>query len=201
MRKTFWLIFLFVILGAAAVWLFILANKKNEYIISSSLPNTINKSIMKITSPKFENNQNIPPLYTCDGQGVNPPLEFSNVLKEAKSLALILHDPDAPLAGGWTHWILWDINPGVASIAENSVPAKATQGKTSSGQNNYGGPCPPTSKQGDLSGIHHYQFKLFALDIALKDLPSYSEKGDLEAAMNGHILEQAVLVGLYSRVK
>lgn len=146
---------------------------------------------MQITSPVFENNQNIPSKYTCDGDGVNPPLEFKDVPKEAVSLALIVDDPDAP-AGTWVHWTLWNIDPTTTTIIENSVPPKAISGQTSSGQNIYGGPCPP-------SGTHRYFFKLYALDSKLS-LSSFSLKEDLEKSMQGHVIKQAELVGLYSRV-
>lgn len=146
---------------------------------------------MEIISPVFLNNQNIPGKYTCDGDGVNPPLEFKDVSKEAMSLALIMDDPDAP-AGTWVHWTLWNIDPSTTSIGENSVPPKAIAGQTSSGQNIYGGPCPP-------SGAHRYFFKLYALDTKLS-LSSFSLKEDLEKAMQGHVIRQAELVGLYSRV-
>ena len=150
---------------------------------------------MQITSPAFINNQNIPSKYTCDGDGVNPPLEFKDVPKEAVSLALIVDDPDAPIpppAGGWVHWTLWNMDPATTAITENSVPPKAIAGQTSSGQNVYGGPCPP-------SGTHRYFFKLYALDSKLS-LSSFSLKEDLEKSMQGHVIMQAELVGLYSRL-
>lgn len=165
---------------------------------------------MQIISSVFENNQNILSKYTCDGDGVNPPLEFKDVPKEAVSLALIVDDPDAPSfakaspvakamedksedkpAGTWVHWTLWNIDPNTTSIGENSVPPKTIAGQTSSGQNIYGGPCPP-------SGTHRYFFKLYALDSKLS-LSSFSLKEDLEKSMQGHIIQQAELVGLYSR--
>lgn len=194
-KKTFWYVILIVVILAAVAILMVLRINSNRQPQQPAVSqNIINQTPMKITSPQFLDGENIPVQYTCDGAGVNPPLEFSDVPPATKSLALILHDPDAPVSGGWTHWTLWNIDPAITSIAENSVPAKAVQGKTSSGQNNYGGPCPP-------SGIHHYHFQLYALDTVLKELPSYSEKAELERAMAGQILAQAELVGLYSRVK
>lgn len=147
---------------------------------------------MKITSQAFLDNQNIPVKYTCDGDSINPPLEFTDVPKTAKSLALIMEDPDAP-NGTWFHWLVWNISPDVSHIAENSVPAGAVQGQGSSGQNVYGGPCPP-------SGTHHYIFTLYALDTKLT-IPSYSTADKLQQAMQGHIISQAQLTGLYSRSK
>lgn len=145
---------------------------------------------MQIISPSFAHNQTIPAKYTCDGDNINPPLKFVDVPSEAKSLALIMDDPDAP-AGTWVHWTLWNLNPDLGGIEENSVPPSAVQGKTSFGNNKYGGPCPP-------SGQHRYFFKLYALDTKL-DLPSYSEAEALEKALEGHILQQAELIGIYGR--
>lgn len=147
---------------------------------------------MKITSTSFKNNTNIPSQYTCDGSDINPPLKFSEIPPKAKSLALISDDPDAPM-GTWVHWTLWNIDPKTKEITENSVPVGAVQGTTSFGEAKYGGPCPP-------SGIHHYYFKLYALDTKL-NLPTSFKKEDLEKAINGHILAKAELVGLYSRKK
>lgn len=147
---------------------------------------------MKITSTSFENNTNIPAQFTCDGSDINPSLEFSEVPTESKSLALISDDPDAPM-GTWVHWTVWNIDPKTKEITENSVPVGAVQGTTSFGEAKYGGPCPP-------SGVHHYYFKLYALDTTL-NLPVSSKKEDLEKAMNGHILAKAELIGLYSRKK
>ncbi len=188
MKKV--LIFIVVIILAGFVYYLVLDNS-SSVPAPSEIDNTPALKVdMKITSPEFNNNGEIPVKYTCDGEGINPPLEFSDVPERTKELVLIMDDPDAP-TGTWLHWTLWGIDPATSQIAENSVPSKAIQGKTSSGQNNYGGPCPP-------SGTHRYFFKLFALDTKLK-LPSYSEKQDLEQAMAGNIIEQAELIGLYSR--
>ena len=145
---------------------------------------------IKITSPAFQDNGSIPRQYTCDGKDINPPLVFVNVPKEAKSLALIVDDPDAPV-GTWVHWVLWNIDPNLIEIRENSVPAGATQGKNDFRKNIYGGPCPP-------SGTHRYFFKVYALDTILNIKP-YSTKADLENAMMGHILSDGKLVGKYKR--
>lgn len=146
---------------------------------------------MKIASPVFENNGNIPEKYTCDGEEINPPLEFSDVPENTKSLALIVDDPDAPIPGGFVHWIVFNISPDTANIEENSIPKDATEGMTSEGKTGYVGPCPP-------SGVHHYQFKLYALDEML-DLSSSAKREDVEKATEGHILNQAMIVGLYQR--
>lgn len=146
---------------------------------------------MKITSSAFENNGNILSKYTCDGEGVNPPLSFSEIPATAQSLVLIVDDPDAP-SGTFVHWTVWNIDPKTTGIAENSIPAGATQGMTSYGKEGYGVPCPPT-------GVHRYFFKLYALDTKLY-LPAV-RADSLEKAMIGHTLAQAEIIGLYSRTK
>lgn len=152
---------------------------------------TINQqTTMKLTSPQFQHNTNIPAKYTCDGEDINPPLKISEVPEEAKSLVLIVDDPDAPM-GTWVHWIVFNIPPTTLEIAENSVPDNATEGITSFKNIGYGGPCPP-------SGTHRYFFKLYALDTTL-DLTPAADKKKLEHAMQGHILAQAELIGLYQR--
>jgi hypothetical protein len=148
------------------------------------------KSTMKLVSPAFKPNQKIPTQYTCDGENLSPPLEISGVPGKAKSLALIMDDPDAP-GGAWIHWVVWNIDPKLAEIPENSLPQGALEGVTSFGSLGYGGPCPP-------SGVHRYFFRVFALDAALELEPSAS-KTDLERIMAGHILEKAELMGIYSR--
>lgn len=145
---------------------------------------------MQISSTSFQNNQRIPPKYTCGGENFNPPLGISEVPEKAQSLVLIVDDPDAPM-GTWVHWTVWNIDPKTQEILENSLPAGAIQGKTSAGQNEYHGPCPP-------SGTHRYFFKIYALDSKL-DLASDADKSKLEQAMSGHILDQVELIGLYGQ--
>jgi len=145
---------------------------------------------MQLISSAFLPDQSIPQKYTCDGDNINPPLEIAEVPEEAKSLALIVDDPDAPMRT-FVHWIIWNIPPAISLIGEDSVPEGAVQGRNDFGKNSYGGPCPP-------SGIHHYHFKIYALDIQL-DLKAFSKKDDLEKAMEGHILDRAELIGLYQR--
>ena len=145
---------------------------------------------MKIASSAFENKQMIPQKYTCDGENINPPLQITEVPSNTQSLVLIVDDPDAP-SGDWVHWLVWNINPETKLITENESPQGAIQGTNDFGKQNYGGPCPP-------SGIHHYQFKIYALDTTL-NLPSSSRKKDLEKAMANHILDKDMLIGLYQR--
>ncbi len=145
---------------------------------------------LQITSPAFQNNGNIPRLYTCDGKDINPPLMIAGVPQEAKSLALICDDPDAPV-GIWVHWVLWHIDSSVKEIKENTVPTGAVEGMNDFRKHAYGGPCPP-------SGTHRYFFKVYALDTML-DISPNSTKADLEKAMKGHILAEGQLIGLYKR--
>ena len=142
---------------------------------------------MLLKSPAFEHNQYIPAEFTCQGRDVNPELNIYNIPKATKSLVLIMDDPDAP-AGTWVHWLVYDVAV-MESIAEDSVPGK--QGKNSWDRINYGGPCPP-------SGTHRYFFKLYALDCLLS-LPAGADKKTLEKAMQGHILDQTELIGLYQK--
>jgi hypothetical protein len=145
---------------------------------------------MQIESPSFKYGEEIPSKYTCDGEGINPSLVFKDAPLEAKSLALIVDDPDAP-KGTWDHWVVWNISPSTVEIPENSIPIGATVGKNSWPRNSYGSPCPP-------SGSHRYFFKLYALDTTL-DLPPTSGSQDLRDAMQGHILAETELMGRYRR--
>lgn len=167
-----------------------LYNKSNgsNFFSPTSLLNF--KHSMQISSSAFANNQPIPPQYTCDGQDINPPLSFQQIPAETESLVLIVDDPDAP-RGDWVHWLVWNIDPKITQIHENSLPMGAMTGMTDFGQSSWGGPCPP-------SGLHRYHFKLYALDARL-NLASGTNRATLEKAMQGHILDQAVLVGTYSR--
>ena len=149
-----------------------------------------NMSMFTISSPAFKHHDRIPARYTCDGADISPPLVIENVPAGAKSLALIVDDPDAP-RGMWVHWVVWNIGPDTREIKEHQVPAGAAEGLNDFRKQSYGGPCPP-------SGTHRYFFKLYALDTILA-LGANAAKGDLERAMKGHILAQTELVGLYAR--
>ena len=142
---------------------------------------------MKITSSAFEHQQNIPAKYTCKGENINPPLQFVDVPNNAKSLVLIVDDPDAP-AGTWVHWVVFNILA-TNQIAEDSIPG--VQGSNDFGKTNYGGPCPP-------SGTHRYFHKIYALDTVFKTSETFQKK-ELENAMKGHILDKAELVGRYKK--
>jgi hypothetical protein len=190
MKKLIFAIIVIIILGLAAFIVYKYSGKHTATFVSQNQNKSNTTTPMTISSPAFADNQAIPKQYTCDGEGINPPLQFSNVPSEAKSLALLVEDPDAP-AGTWIHWLMWNISPAVNQIAQNSVPEGAVQGQGSSGQNVYGAPCPP-------GGTHHYIFTVYALRDKL-NLPSYSTAENFQAAMQGHIIDQAQLVGVYGR--
>lgn len=145
---------------------------------------------MKISSTAFTHNGQIPKKYTCDSSDINPPLKFEGVPANAKSLALIVDDPDAP-GGTWVHWVVWNIAPKTTEIKENSALKGAMQGMNDFRKHDYGGPCPP-------SGTHRYFFKLYALDAVL-NISATAGKTALESAIKGHVLAEAQLVGLYER--
>lgn len=181
-----------IIAGVVLTLVFLAAPRENANQSPKPSQNTnfTNAGTMTITSPVFNHNGFIPKKYTCDGEDINPPLEISGVPVNAKSLVLVVDDPDAP-GKTWVHWTLWNINPQTTRIDENSVPAGAVGGVTDFGKPGYGGPCPP-------SGTHRYFFKIYALDTIL-NLPASTRKSDLERAMQKHILDQAELIGLYKR--
>jgi Raf kinase inhibitor-like YbhB/YbcL family protein len=147
---------------------------------------------MKITSSAFQQGGSIPSKFTCDGSDASPALRVEQIPGDAKTLVLIVDDPDAP-SGLFTHWIGWNIDPKTAEIAEGNAPSGAVQGQNDFGKSGYGGPCPP-------SGTHRYFFKIFALDLQL-DLPAGAKRSQLDAAMKGHVLAQGELMGRYSRKK
>lgn len=151
---------------------------------------------MQLSSAAFKHGQIIPSKYTCEGKNVHPPLAIQGVPKNAKSLVLIMDDPDVPAFVRpdrmYDHWILFNIPPATSHIAEG-VPLPGIQGKNTGGENRYTGPCPPDAQ-------HRYFFKLYALDIELS-LQAGCTKKELEKAMQGHILAQAELMGLYEKGK
>ena len=150
---------------------------------------------LSITSTAFKQGERIPSKYTCDGSGVSPVLELSDVPEATRSFAIIADDPDAPV-GTWIHWVLYNV-PGETRTLPEAIPPDANlpdgsrQGKNSWGRPGYGGPCPP-------GGTHRYFFRLYALDIMLA-LRSGVSENELLKAMKGHILAEAELMGLYSK--
>lgn len=156
---------------------------------------------LSLTSSAFSANADMPAIHTCDSSNVSPPLSWSGVPSTAKSLALIVDDPDAPDPDApqrtWVHWVLYNIPTSAVGLPQGvkpqELPKEARDGLNDWGKTGYGGPCPPI-------GRHRYFHKLYALDVALPDLHNPS-KAQLEKAMQGHVLAQAELIGLYRRHK
>lgn len=145
---------------------------------------------MKIMSPAFQEGGTIPDKFSKNGQNVSPELRITGAPAEAKSLALIVDDPDAPV-GLFTHWLVWNIDPKTAGIAEGRAPSEAAQGRNDFGEIGYGGPKPP-------SGTHRYFFKIFALDRTL-DLKPGAKRLEVDAAMKTHVIAQGEFMGRYSK--
>lgn len=154
---------------------------------------------MTLSSPAFAPDGAIPAVHTCDGRDVSPPLAWAGAPGDTRSLALIVDDPDAPDPAAprtvWVHWVLYDLPPSTTGLPEGvtaaQLPAGSREGLNDWKRTGYGGPCPPV-------GRHRYFHKLYALDVALPDLGRPS-KAQLLAAMEGHVLAQAELVGTYQR--
>lgn len=155
-----------------------------------------------MVSQAFQMQGAIPTQYTCEGQNTSPPISWSNLPNNAKSLALIMDDPDAadpkdPTHQSFTHWVLYNIPITSAGLEEGieaaKLPLGTKQGKNGWDKTGYGGPCPPT-------GLHHYYFKLYALDTILPDLNNPT-KQQLEKAMEGHILNETELIGTYQKIR
>jgi Raf kinase inhibitor-like YbhB/YbcL family protein len=147
------------------------------------------ESKISVSSSAFHSGESIPARFTCKGANVNPPLEFQNIPSNAKSLALIVDDPDAP-SGLFTHWLVWNIASTAGQIAEKSMPPGAVQGTNGFGKSGYGGPCPP-------SGTHRYFFRVLALDRML-DLKSGAKRAELDKAIAGHVVARGELMGRFS---
>ncbi|HEX9779732.1 MAG TPA: YbhB/YbcL family Raf kinase inhibitor-like protein [bacterium] len=154
---------------------------------------------LRLTSSAFAHYGDIPAAYTCEGADHAPPLQWSGIPDGTKSLALIIDDPDAPDPAAprmtWVHWILYNIPPTVSAIpggaSAGAIAPEVRPGTNNWNRTDYGGPCPPV-------GRHRYFHKLYALDTTLTGL-SRPTKKQLEAAMNGHILAKAELIGTYQK--
>lgn len=152
-----------------------------------------------LSSPAFVDHGEIPARYTCEGQDIAPPLRWSGVPAGARSLVLIVDDPDAPDPKApkmtWVHWVLYNLPPSVTELPEGvtseHLPAGTLEGLNDWKRTGYGGPCPPV-------GRHRYFHKLFALDVVLPDLHT-PPKAQVEQAMGGHVIDRAELVGTYQR--
>ena len=152
---------------------------------------------MNITSSAFAHNESMPALFTCEGENISPPLAWNNVPEGAKSLVLMVDDPDAPDPAAprriWVHWLLYNLPATSTGLPEAVVtlPAGTKEGINDWQRTGYGGPCPPI-------GRHRYFHKLYALDLVLPDLGTPTKKA-LEQAMQGHIIAEAQLIGTYQK--
>jgi Raf kinase inhibitor-like YbhB/YbcL family protein len=151
---------------------------------------------LRLTSPSFEHEKEIPIRHTCEGADVSPPLAWSGLPAGTQSLALIVDDPDAPDPRApkktWVHWVVYDIPPNTTALSEGAaLPPGARDGRNDWKVTGFRGPCPPI-------GRHRYFHKLYALDVMLRDLGE-PDKAALEAAMKGHILGEATLIGTYAK--
>ncbi len=192
-------VIIIVTIAVVAVSFIVISRNKKSTLSPVPNINITSMETLKITSGAFEENGLIPSKYTCDGQNINPPLEIGGMPSEAKSLALIMYDPDIPEAAKkslgvdiFVHWIKFNIPATTTAIKEGQEPG-GTLGKGGSGKLIYVGPCPPDRE-------HRYFFQIYALDSKL-NLPEGSSKEELEQAMEGHILAWGELVGRYNRTK
>lgn len=145
--------------------------------------------MLDVTSSAFGANETIPPKYTCDGEGVSPPLSWSNVPEATRSVAILVDDPDAP-DGPFTHWLVTDLPPTARTLPEGGVlPRDASAGRTDAGNTSYYGPCP-------THGRHRYRFHVYALDTTLGRAES---REDFLSAIDGHVLDDGELVATYQR--
>lgn len=147
---------------------------------------------MEITSPKFKNGETIPKKYTCEGANISPPLNFTNIPAETQSLVLMVEDPDAK-ANPWVHWLVFNIPSNAKGFEENSIAEGSTQGLCNGNTFGYEGPCPPENE-------HRYLFKLYALD-AILNIPEASDRKSVLREIDGHVIEEAILVGRYQQEK
>lgn len=179
MKKTAFIIIVVLFLAGCV------HTHQNDLTTNLNLPD-----MLEITSLDFTNNSRLPDKITCNGSNVSPQLSFSNVPQGTKSLVVVVDDPDVP-SGVWTHWIVYNIDPMVREIAENSIPSGALLGVNDFKVTEYRGACPP-------SGNHHYIFRVYALSGVL-DLPAGASRSEIDEAIKDSILDYGELVGTYSR--
>ncbi len=181
-KRPFWLTVFFLVGGI---------------LLTDAAQAEVKSVTLKLESSAFQEGAAIPQKYTCEGKDISPPLSWAGVPEGAKSLALIVDDPDAPDPKApkmiWVHWVLFNMPVDAAGLPEGAgaLPGGAASGLNDWKRTGYGGPCPPT-------GRHRYFFKLYALDAVLAGL-SHPNKAAVEAAMRGHVLEQATLMGTYEK--
>ncbi len=156
-------------------------------VLAMSAFTSFSQKTLKVTSPSFTDKGTMPAKYSCDGRESSPPLRIDNIPSDAKSLALTLHDLDAPYVGGFTHWVVWNVDV-MNDIPENYTGG--TKGVNSIAKHKYTGVCP--------SGPHRFEFKVYALDTKM-NLDLNTDKGTLEKKMRGHVLAEGKLIGMYER--
>ena len=154
------------------------------------MPQNLNVADLRIKSPAFEGHKRIPDKYTSNGENVAPPLEWSGAPEGTQAFAVVVHDPDAPLVDGFTHWVAYGISPDTTSLSEGGEGP--TQGLNSMGEEGYTGPAPPPGH-----GPHHYYFWVYALDENLNLPPGLDRRALLEQ-IEDHVIEQARVIGTYS---
>jgi Raf kinase inhibitor-like YbhB/YbcL family protein len=197
MKKVGWLVIISVLIAGCA-GLIDQAEPEQEEVADQAEGNqedspTVEEAMRKfeLTSSAFDQGAQIPVKYSCDGEDIAPELTWNEPPVGTKSFVLIMDDPDAPV-GTWVHWVVYNLSPETRSLPEGGeLPTGALHGENSWARQDYGGPCPP-------GGTHRYFFKLYALDSVL-DLPAGESKKSIELAMEGHILIQAELMGVFSR--
>jgi Raf kinase inhibitor-like YbhB/YbcL family protein len=166
------------------------SKNNNPAVVGESVPPSVVTAI-HVTSSAFAANADVPVKYTCQGQNVSVPLEWTNIPSTAKELALVMFDPDAP-NGGFLHWVVFKIAPTVRAFPEGSVPSGVRQGRNGTGKAGYLGPCPPAGP------VHHYRFTLSALRSAI-DLPDGAPAADIRSEISKSSIAEGLLVGLYKR--
>lgn len=187
-ETKYFYILLSLVMATAALFFYSLLGDKAIYAEPASYNN------MTLSSPAFNNSERIPSIYSCDGSNLNPPLEFNDVPANAKSLTLIMEDPDVPKgileSGVFDHWLTFNIPAYVKGVGISQTLA-GIYGANSRGEAKYTGPCPPDRE-------HRYIFTLYALDAKL-DLKEGVKKEEILKAMTGHVISQSQLIGRYNR--
>jgi len=186
MKYLLFFIVLLLVIAAVSYYYFI----NNPYLNHKPINTNGQVAYMTIQSTEFSNNQPIPSKYTCDAQNINPPLDFTNIPFGAKSLVIIVEDPDSPNKN-FTHWVMFNIPAEFTHIDENFDSNSVALGQNDFGGIGYGGPCPQT-------GNHRYNFKLYALNTILV-LSRGATKAQVLSEIKGHIIEQSQLTGTYQR--
>jgi Raf kinase inhibitor-like YbhB/YbcL family protein len=202
MRRLYLILSVIVILAILiAVFIYYCFSRNPVAIVTQNAPTAFNDTTplptltvtnltnMQLLSQDFQNGNPIPIKFSCKGENISPELSIKDLYPRTVSLALILEDPDAPM-GTYYHWVVWNWDSAITESKSGSAPLGAEEGLNSSGEKGYTGPCPP-------SGTHHYNFKLYALDIQLT-LNNKTTAVELAKAMQGHILAQTTLTGLFT---